>query len=100
MTPEFTESLLPSREAMRIVHRLIELGGAMRLKPLLRDLGMDTRVFIDALNDLKERCWITFVWRKELPGAAEVESRPHTEMDRLVVTWLGRRRYRQTWWMV
>ena len=98
--PEPPESLLPTCEGMQIMRLLDKHGNSMRLKPLLRSLDMDTRVFIDAVNDLKERYWISIEWRKAPPGAKEVERRPHTDIDRLVVTWFGRFKYRKTWWMV
>jgi hypothetical protein len=98
--PEPPESLLPTREGMQIMRLLDKHGNSMRLKPLLRALDMDTGAFVAAANDLKERYWITLVWRKAPPGMGEVESRPHTEIDRLVVTWFGRLKYRKTWWMV
>jgi hypothetical protein len=69
----------------------------MRLGPLLRGLGMDQRVVVDAANELSERYWITIVWRKAAPGAADADSRPLSDIYRLCTTRFGRRKYRTTW---
>jgi hypothetical protein len=69
----------------------------MRLGPLLRGLGMDHRVAVDAVNELGERYWITIVWRKAASGAADDDSRPLTDIYRLCTTRFGPRKYRSTW---
>ena len=94
-TPEPVVSLLPAREGMRIMRLLTERGGSMRLKPLLRGLDMDTGTFMASAIDLEERFWIRLEWRTPTPDADEIAGRPHTDIDRLVVTWFGRR----VWWL-
>ncbi len=69
----------------------------MRLAPLLRRLGMEPRVFVDAVTELVERYWIRIVWRKAPPGTPDDEPRPYTDIVRLVTTRFGRRKYRTTW---
>ena len=98
-TPEPVVSLLPAREGMRIMRLLTKHGGSMRLKPLLRSLDMDTSVFIEAARDLSERFWISIEWRTEAPEMEQGARRPHTDVDRLVVTWFGRWKWRRVWWM-
>jgi hypothetical protein len=58
---------------------------------------MDRRIFLDAVNELKERYWITIVWRQAAPGTPEDEPRPLDEVERLCTTRFGRRKYRSTW---
>ena len=98
--PEPIESLLPTREGMRIMRLLDRHGNSMRLKPLLRSLDMDTGTFVENAKDLAERYWIYFECRKAPPGMDKAEIPPLTEIDRLVMTWFGRIKYRKTWWIV
>ncbi|HEY7548019.1 MAG TPA: hypothetical protein VH913_00735 [Hyphomicrobiaceae bacterium] len=89
--------LHPSPQARCVFACLHQRGGSMRLGPLLRRLGRDRRVIVDALNELRERYWITVVWRKAAPGTADEDSRPLTDIYRLCTTPFGRRKYRSTW---
>ena len=86
-----------SREARYVFAYLHRRGGSLRLSPLLRALGMDQRVFVEAVNELNERYWITIVWRKAVPGTPEDEPRPLADIYRLCTTRFGRKKYRSTW---
>jgi hypothetical protein len=87
----------PSPQARCVFAFLHRRGGSMRLGPLLRCLGMDRHAVVVALNELAERYWITVVWRKAVPGAADEDARPLTDIYRLCTTRFGRRKYRFTW---
>ena len=89
--------LHPSPEARCVFAYLHRRGGSIRLRPLLRGLGIDQRILIDAVNELGERYWITIVWRKAAPGTADDEARPLADIYRLCTTRFGRRKYRSTW---
>jgi hypothetical protein len=97
MTLDPLYGFAPSPEARCVFACLHRRGGSMRLGPLLRRLGMDERAFLDAVNELAERYWITVVWRKAAPGTAEEATHPLTEIYRLCTTRFGRRKYRSTW---
>jgi hypothetical protein len=84
----------PSAAALRLFACLGRHGGSMRLEPLLRDLRIAPRDFIEAIIDLKERYWIRIVWHKAPPGTPDDEPRDYTEIERLVATRFGRRKYR------
>ena len=51
-------------------------------------------VLVEAITELVERYWITLVWKPAPPGLADDAPRPHTDIDRLVTTRHGRRKYR------
>ena len=87
----------PSHEALAIFGYLHRRGGSMRLIPLLRHFRMEPRTFIDAINDLNERCWLRIVWHKAPPDTPPDEPRPLTEVYRLCTTRFGRLKYRRTW---
>jgi hypothetical protein len=87
----------PSHEARCVFAYLHRRGGSIRLGPLLRGLGMDQRIVVNALNDLKERYWIIIVWRKAATGSADEDTRPLAEIDRVCTTRFGRRKYRSSW---
>jgi hypothetical protein len=72
-------------------------GGSVRLGPLLRSLGMDPHIVLDAVNELCERYWIVVVWHKSASLPPDADSRPLTEAYRLCTTRFGRRKYRTTW---
>ena len=72
-------------------------GGSVRLGPLLRGLGIDQRLVVDAVIELAERYWITIVWRKAVAVTSDEEARPLTDIARLVTTRFGRKKYRSTW---
>jgi hypothetical protein len=86
-----------SREARVVFTYLYRRGGSVRLASLLRGLSLERRVISDAIIELVERYWITLVWRKAPPGTPEDEPRSLTEVERLVSTRFGRRKYRTTW---
>jgi hypothetical protein len=69
----------------------------MRLQPIMRHLRLEPAVLVAAIIELAERYWITIVWRPSPPGAPEDAPRPYSDMDRLVTTRFGRRKYRATW---
>jgi hypothetical protein len=89
--------LHPSKEARWIFALLYRRGGSMRLRPLLRTLGMNERAFVEAVADLAERYWIRIAWRKAALEAPD--DRPHAvaDIERLTTTRFGRRKYRSTW---
>jgi hypothetical protein len=89
--------LHPSREARCVFAYLHTRGGSMRLGPLLRRLGIDQRIVLDAVYELSERYWITIVWDKTTPSPANEETRPLTDIYRLCTTRFGRRKYRSRW---
>jgi hypothetical protein len=97
MTQDPLYGVHPSSAARGVFAYLHRRGGCMRLGPLLRGLAMDRRLLIDAVNELKERYWITIVWREAAPGTPEDEPRPLDEVERLTTTRFGRRKYRTTW---
>lgn len=72
-------------------------GGTVRVRPLLRGLGMDQRILVDAIIELRERYWIKIVWRKAAAVAPDDESRLITDIERIVTTRYGRHRYGSTW---
>jgi GNAT superfamily N-acetyltransferase len=72
-------------------------GGSVRLDPLLRGLGIDQRLVVDAVIELAERYWITILWHKAPPGTLEDEPRPLADVYRLCTTRFGRKKYRSTW---
>lgn len=86
-----------SREARYVFAYLASHGGSMRLRPMLRHLRMEPSAFVGAVIELTERYWIIVHWRKPLPGAAEEQDRPYTEIERLCTTRFGRGKYRTTW---
>ena len=91
--------LHPSHEARCVFACLCRRGGSMRIGPLLRglgSLGMDERIFLDAILELGERYWITIAWRKAAPGAT-AEEKPLAGIYRLTTTRFGRRKYRSGW---
>jgi hypothetical protein len=89
--------LHPTREARYLFAYVLHRGGSLRLRPLVRALGMDERAFADAVNDLVERYWIRIVWRKAALAAPEDEPPALADIDRLTTTRFGRRKYRSTW---
>jgi hypothetical protein len=89
--------LHPSREARCIFACLRRYGGSMRIGPLLRALGMDRRIVLDAVHELGERYWITIVWGKAATGPSDADGRPLTDIHRLCTTRFGRRKYRSGW---
>jgi hypothetical protein len=97
MTHDPMDSPHASREARYVFACLRRRGGSVRLRCLLRDLGMEPRVFVDAITELSERYWITIVWRKAPEGTPDDEPRPYTDIERLCTTRFGRRKYRTTW---
>jgi hypothetical protein len=91
-------NLHASRAARYVFAYLRSRGGSMRLGPLQRGLVMDARAFIDAVNELSERYWITIVWQKAKVGTSDdEESRPLAEIYRICTTRFGRQKYRTTW---
>ncbi len=91
------DDLFDSRYAPYVFAYLHGRGGSVRLRPLLRGLGIDQRSFADAAIELSERYWVTIVWRKAVSAASDGEPRPLTDIERLVTTRFGRRKYRSTW---
>jgi hypothetical protein len=83
-----------SPEARYIFAYLHRRGGTMRLRPMLRHLRMEPRAFIDATVELHERYWIRIVWRPAPPDTPEDAPRDYTEIERLVTTRFGRKKYR------
>jgi hypothetical protein len=97
MTLDPLHALHPTREARQLFAYLRRRGGSVRLEPLRRDLAIDPRALIDVIADLRERYWITVVWRKPAPGTPDDAPRALTDIDRLCTTRFGRRKYRTTW---
>ena len=97
MTHDPSDDPNPSHEARCVFAYLRRRGGSQRLAPLLRGLGMEPRVFADAVNDLNERYWISIVWHKAPPGTPDDEPRPLADVYRLCTTRFGRKKYRATW---
>jgi hypothetical protein len=87
----------PSREARYLFAHVLRRGGSLRLRPLLRTLGMDERAFVDALNDLADRFWIRIVWRKAALARPEDDFFELADIERLTTTRYGRKKYRSTW---
>ena len=88
---------LDSQYARYVFAYLHHRGGSIRLGPLLRGLGIDQQRFVDAVIELSERYWITIVWRKAVAVTPDEEARPLTDIERLVTTRFGRKKYRSTW---
>jgi hypothetical protein len=86
-----------SREARYVFSYLHQRGGSMRLGPMLRHLRIEPATLIAAVNELVERYWIAIVWRKAPAGMPDDEPRHFTDVDRLVTTRFGRKKYRTTW---
>jgi hypothetical protein len=97
MTNDMPYGIHASREARIVFTCLARRGGSMRLKPLLRRLGMEPRIFVEAVTELAERYWIIIHCRKPAPGTPDDEPRPYTDIERLCATRFGRRKYRTTW---
>jgi hypothetical protein len=97
MTNDPLHGLHASREARYVFGYLHRRGGCMRLTPLLRHLRMEPRDLAVAVSELAERYWITIVWRKTAASTPDDEPRPFADIDRLVTTRFGRRKYRTTW---
>jgi hypothetical protein len=87
-----------TREARAVFTSLARRGGSIRLAPVLRRLALEEqRVLFEAIDELRDRYWITIAWRKAPPGLPEDAPRPLTDIDRLVSTRFGRMKYRSTW---
>jgi hypothetical protein len=97
MTNDLLHGIHASREARYVFGYLARHGGSARLKPLLRNLPIEPKVFVEAVTELTERYWIRIHWRKAAPGTPDDEPRPYTEIARLCATRFGRRKYRTTW---
>ena len=99
MTHDPLDSPHPTRAARQVFAYLRRRGGSVRLKPLLRGLAMDPPALVDAITDLRERYWITVVWRKAASGTPEDDDapRPLADVERLCTTRFGRRKYCTTW---
>jgi len=98
MTHDPIESTSATREARYVFGYLYRRGGSVRLRPLMRHLGLEPRDLVAAITDLSELYWIRIVWRKPAPGTpADEETRLYTEIDRLCTTRFGRMKYRTTW---
>jgi hypothetical protein len=69
----------------------------MRIQPIVRHLRLEPTVLAAAIIELAERYWIKIVYRPAAPGTPEDEPNPHADIDRLVTTRFGRRKYRTTW---
>lgn len=85
------------REAYYVFAYLARRGGCMRLQPIVRHLRLEPAVLVAAIIELAERYWIRIVWRPSPPGTPDEGPRPYTDIDRLVTTRFGRRKYRTTW---
>jgi hypothetical protein len=97
MTYDPMDSPHASRETRCVFAYIHRRGGSIRLAPLLRGLGIDQRIFVDAVNELRERYWITVILRKGAAVTPDDEPRPFTDIDRLCSTRFGRKKYRSTW---
>jgi hypothetical protein len=97
MTNDTHHDIHASREARYVFAYLARRGGTMRLGPMLRHLGLEPRMFVEAVAELAERYWIVIHWRKPAPGTPDEETRPYTDIERLCSTRFGRRKYRTTW---
>ena len=97
MTHDPLDPFHASGQARCVFAYIHRRGGTVRLGPLLRGLHMDRRILVDAIIELCERYWITVVWRKAAPGTPDDEPRPYTDVDRLVTTRFGRKKYRSSW---
>ena len=86
-----------SPEARYLFGYLAQRGGCMRLPPIVRHLRLEPAELVAAIVELAERYWITIVWRPSPPGTPDDAPRPYTDIDRLVTTRFGRRKYRTTW---
>jgi len=84
-------------EAYALFGYLAQRGGCMRLPPIVRHLRLEPADLVAAMTELAERYWITIVWRPSAPGTPDDAPRPYTDIDRLVTTRFGRRKYRTTW---
>jgi hypothetical protein len=96
MTEQRPEYPHGSPEERSVFSFIYHRSGTMRLRPLMRHMRMKPATFVDAINDLVARGWLTCVWRKSA-GTPGEESRPITDVARLTTTRWGRRRYRETW---
>src|SRR6476646_9124546 len=84
-------------EAYDLFAYLARCGGCMRLQPIVRHLRLEPAVLVAAIIELAERYWITIVWRPSPPGTPDDAPRPYTDIDRLVTTRFGRRKFHATW---
>ncbi len=92
--PDYPHCSPAARSLFSYIHHR---GGTMRIKPLLRRIGMEQGMLVDAVNELVERYWMKIVWRKSAGIMPGEDSRPLTDADSLVSTRWGRYRYRSTW---
>jgi hypothetical protein len=87
-----------TREARAVFTALTRRGGSIRVASLLRRFAPEQqRVLFEAIDELRDRYWITIAWRKAPPGLPEDAPRPLSNIDRLVSTRFGRRKYRAAW---
>ena len=84
-------------EAYYLFGYLAQRGGCMRMQVIVRHLRLEPAALIAAMTELAERYWITIVWRPSPPGTPDDAPRPYTDIDRLVTTRFGRRKFRTTW---
>ena len=76
MTHDPMDSPHGSREARYVFSYLDRRGGSVRLRPLLRGLAIDPRIFIEAVNELNQRYWITIIWHKPRPARRTTNRAP------------------------
>lgn len=85
-----------SHNAVHVYAILDRRGRSMRVRPLQREAALDLPAFADAINELKERCWVYIIWRKPPEHTDADASRPMRDVDRILATKFGRIRFPQT----
>ena len=85
-----------SPEAIRVYAILDLRGRCMRVRPLMQQACLDGHAFVDAVNELQTRCWVTITWRQRPEHTDHDASRPLSDAEHITATKFGRMRYPQT----
>jgi hypothetical protein len=79
-----------SRIGYRVYGLLGRRGGVLRLRPLMRDSGLDDPQIRAAINELTDRYRITVTWRKSVSTSDPTRRRVLADVERITLTRLGR----------
>ena len=83
----------PSCDALALYRVVCHYGGALRIPMLLKHVAIsDHATLRAAIGELAERYWIRIVYREPPPET----SGPLDQIERLVATRFGRKKYRAT----
>lgn len=79
-----------SRIGYRVYALLGSRGGVLRLRPLLRDSGLDDRRLEAAISELVDRYRIKITWSKGTTTPGPTRRPVLTDIERITLTRLGR----------